>query len=284
MDTSGPASVSSVKELSQLLQRLRTLRADRMSYEKMSEAINREISRSELGRIFAGEDFPLRKQLHVILKVLQVGDDELEPWNEMWTRLAQDHYGLGEVVENPNLTPRRDSAGRDSADGSLNVLIPAGEPSDSRQGAAAIIDDALAEADRIVRSARNAAEEQGRELIDQAQATASRIMSTAAEEQAALIRSAESRIADAFGAAEERLRLVMAGLSESVENTNRTTEELRRLVEEVRTSVVDLRQELTNLKAEPEMRGGLYWEDPRAAPPVIDYGPANPSSTRPPWH
>lgn len=260
-------AVNTVKELASLLQQLRLLRIDRMSYEKMAKSIGNEISRSEMSRIFTGTDFPSRAQLRLILGILEIPAEGREVWDAMWDRLAQDLYRSDGWQRKSLDLPTRIS-GQDEQKitevrqevGSSNRFD---DDSETRR-AAAIIENAYDEADRIVKSARATAEIERETLIRDARAAASNLIDKALVEFAQIIQNSQVRIAGIVSDAEEKLQTVIVALNDSAENNHRASDELRQLVDDARASMGEIRSELAQVRAETDNIKEGYGVDPEA--------------------
>lgn len=249
-----PDSVSTVADLVKLLQQIRLLRIDRLSYAKMADCINNEISKSKMSRIFKGADFPSRAHLHLILDILNIDRANRDSWDTMWERLAQDWYSSkgwqeGRLDLPTNISDRGDP-GRGNVPPSMNIAAMGNAREETEKRQAAIIADAMDEAQRIVKSARAAAEDERDALIQEARTAASNIIDKLVVEQTRVIRENEVKIAEIVGEAEEKLKMVVVALNESADNTQRTSEEFRQILDHVRTSVMEVRGELAQVKEE----------------------------------
>ncbi|MCA1708744.1 MAG: hypothetical protein LC808_37875, partial [Actinobacteria bacterium] len=243
-------SVNTVKELANILQQLRLLRIDRMSYEKMAKSIGNEISRSEMSRIFTGTDFPSRAQLHLILGILEIPAEGREAWDVMWDRLAQDIYRTDgwqkKSLDLPTRIPGHDEqpiTGEHQEVRSSNQFDDDAE----RRRAVVIIENAYDEADRIVKSARATAEIERETLIQDARVAASNLIDKALVEFTQIIQDSQARIAGIVSDAEEKLRTVIVALNDSADNNHRTSDELRQLVDDARASMGEIRNELVQI-------------------------------------
>ncbi len=264
-------SVNTVKGLADLLQQLRILRIDRMSYAKMADTGGNEISRSEMSRILTGADFPSRAQLHLILDVLKMSRTGREGWDTMWDRLAQNLYAPNGWQRKPSL----DLPTRVSEQGAQMIteerqerdpLDEFDEDSERRQ-ATTIIEKAYDEADRIVRSARAAAENERETLIQDARTAASSLIDRFMVELTQIVQVNQAKIAGIVNDAEAKLKTVIVALNDSVDNNHRTTDELRQLVDDVRTSMGEVQNELVQARKEAESIKEGYGVDGRIRQP-----------------
>lgn len=319
-----PDSVNSHAELTDLLKQLRMIQVDDMSYESMAKSLNLGISRSELGRIFTGKDFPTWRQLEMIIGVLKVDATDHEAWKSMWDRLrlAQRRQSTPprQIPQNPSderLTSPRFSMEDLTPVASGEMWRPPADDDSNeraRRTAASIVEDAQAEAHRIVKAAYDTADEQRQMLLNQAQSLASDIVLRALTEQAAILQAAERRFTSVVATVEEKLHKIAVDLNDSIESTSRTTDELRELMSEARSSVTHIRDELTHLKEETnelkqrfqtlgkdEPLGGdpevditvtgssdIFMDDRDTTPPVLghpapDYGAPMWPSQEAPW-
>jgi cell division septum initiation protein DivIVA len=248
-------SVNTVQELANFLQQLRLLRIDRMSYARMADSIKNEISRSEMSRILTGADFPSRAQLHLILDILKMARTGREKWDAMWDRLAQDLYASDGWQRKPLDLPTSTSGqGTHLATENHRDTNPSGGRDDDseQRRATAIIENAYDEADRIVRSARVAAENERETLIQDARTAASSLIDKFMVELTQIIQDNQVKIAGIVSDAEEKLKTVIVALNDSANNNHRTSEELRQLISDVRASMGEIRSELVQVREEAE--------------------------------
>lgn len=256
-DHVSPDSIENADELKDALQKLRVLRTDTMSFEKMADATTEHrISRSEMNRIFNGEDFPSRGQLNQILKIMAITEEALEAWNRMWSRLAihnhSDRTGAAprQISRHSNSTK---TAGKleivnNSQTAQQEIEDNATKIADRR--AEKIIDNAQQEAEQLLAAAHTAADEHREITLQEARSAASRIIEKAISEQAQVIQNTGRSIAGIVNEAEERLRDVIAALNRSVDTTS---EEFKQLLTTLRTSVVEVRDELEHIKGQTEI-------------------------------
>lgn len=271
-------AVTSVKGLAGVLQQLRLLRIDRMSYAKMAYRIQNEISRSEMGRIFAGDDFPNRAQLHLILDILRIPRSGREEWDAKWDRLAQDYHG-SEVSSRKalDLPTRTVGEGTPVVTGERQEKAHPDYFDDEpeRKRANAIIEDARAEASQIIRSARAAGEIEYENLIQDARAKTSNLISNAIADFAQIVHDIQAKIAGIASDAEDVLKTAIGALNDSALNSHRAGKELERLMDEarvsmdearasigeIRNSMGEIRSELAQFRAETESTKEGYEAD-----------------------
>jgi vacuolar-type H+-ATPase subunit H len=205
-----PTAATTGEELAACLRRLR-VRADNISYrelERWGELHNKPLPRTTLLEVLHGRRFPRKSVLLAFVEACGINPATDTRWEKVWNRL---NYELNLSDLSASTVPAVEAAeGDGGSDGDERLLPESAMPAEVWEQAQELIQQAQLSASTIVSNARDDA----RLIIERAREKANEIQSTAEREaeqirQAAVVRAAQE--------AEELRERVLRDLAEEVD-------------------------------------------------------------------